>query len=49
LARCSPALLRSLIAIRYCSANVAIIEMTTSRMIPHESKKGSMKLRQATP
>ena len=31
---------------RSCSANVAMIEMTTSRMIPQESKNGSMKLRE---
>jgi len=40
-ARCSPALVRSEIEMRSCSANVAIIEMTTSRIIPQESKNGT--------
>src|SRR5438132_9639792 len=40
---------RSEILIRSYSANVAIMLMTTSRIMPHESKNGSMKLRQRTP
>jgi hypothetical protein len=40
--RCSPARVRSLMLMRSCSANVAMIVMTTSRMMPQESKNGSM-------
>jgi hypothetical protein len=35
--------------IRSCSARVAMMLITTSRMTPQESKNGSMKLRHATP
>jgi hypothetical protein len=45
----NPALVRSEIVIRSCSASVAIIEGTTSLNSPHESKYGSWKLRHATP
>ena len=48
-ARCRPALVRSEMVIRSCSASVAMIEITTSRIMPQESKKGSVKLRHATP
>jgi hypothetical protein len=34
---------------RSCSASVAMMEMTTSRIIPQLSKNGSWKLRQPTP
>jgi len=34
---------------RSCSASVAMMEMTTSRIIPQLSKNGSWKLRQPIP
>jgi hypothetical protein len=46
-ARCNPALVRSDMEMRSCSASVAMIEITTSRMIPIESKNGSEKDRHA--
>ena len=48
-ARRKPAFVRSEMLSRSCSARVAMILITTSRMMPHESKNGSMKLRQRTP
>jgi hypothetical protein len=40
---------RSLIVMRSCSARVAMMEITTSRIIPQLSKNGSWKLRQPMP
>jgi len=45
----SPALVRSEMVMRSCSASVAMMEMTTSRIIPQLSKNGSWKLRQPIP
>ena len=45
----SPALVPSEMVMRSCSASVAMMEMTTSRIIPQLSKNGSWKLRQPTP
>jgi hypothetical protein len=49
LARTSPALVRSEMLIRSCSARVAMMARTTSFIMPQESKNGSMKDRHATP